>query len=188
MKYSFTSIIIVFFLVFGLNACKKDDDFIPIWYTIKNYSDNDVTLKSRKGEADIILKKAEIKEVSMKYDLDYDIVPNPTSTKIFEFLVPWPSIAEIYSYDYKLEYVVEGTAEKADIQYMNDKGGNVSLKNVSLPAKYQFKTFCNCFAGASAKRVGDTGNVKISLYKRGRFLYARTSETNLATRVDLDHW
>ncbi|WP_161889863.1 hypothetical protein [Pontibacter russatus] len=167
-------------------GCKKDD-YIPMWFLIINDSGYDITLKSTKGEPSIELKKGERKEVATKFGLKYDIVPGETTTKVFEFRTG-PSITTIISYDYKLEYLIEGTAERADIEYLTENRTTRTIKNVSLPAKYQFKAFCNCIAYISAARVGDTGAVTVTLLKRGKQVNQASSSSHRPATVSLNDW
>lgn len=176
------------FLLFLLLAvaCKKDD-FIPLWFLIINDSGYDVTLKSRKGESDIVLLKGERKDVPTRYGLTYDIVPNTPTTKIFEFHTGI-SITTIFSYDYQLEYLVEGTAETADIVLFDENKEKQTIENVSLPVTYQYRTFCKCPAYISAKRVGSTGLLKVKLFKKGKYVNEAWSSTSQAAELFVDDW
>jgi hypothetical protein len=182
MKWTLPFLLFLLLIV----GCKKDD-FIPRWFLIINDSGYDVTLKSTKGEPDIVLEKGERKDVATRYGLKYDIVPNTPTTQALEFR-GGVDVVTIVSYDYKLEYIIEGTAEKADIELIDDKGVTRTFRSVSLPTKYQYKTFCLCRAYVSAKRVGDTGAVTVKLFKRGRYFKEATSNDYHSATVILDNW
>jgi hypothetical protein len=180
---------IALFFLFSLLllvGCKKDD-FIPLWIHFINSSGYDITLKSRKDDSDIILKNGERKDVATKYGVNYDVVPATPTSKVFEFISDVRK-TNIISYDYKLEYIVEGTAEKADIDFLDENQGSHQLKNVSLPAKFQYKSFCLCQASVSAKRVGNTGSVTVTLFKRGWLIKSATNNSSAPASVYLDNW
>jgi hypothetical protein len=166
-----------------LVSCKKDD-YIPVWHLIYNDSGYDVTLKNTKGESDVVLKKGEKKDIPSKHGLQYDIIPNTPTTKMFGFFIHEPSNVSIISYDYTIEYVVDGTAEKADITLLDDKQQRQTLKNVSLPAKFQYRTFCKCSALVSAKRIGENGYITVALYNRGKLVKFASSSTSNPAHVE----
>lgn len=182
MKIAFFSLFSLLLLV----SCKKDYH-IPLWIQFINSSGYDITLKSRKDDSDIILKNGERKDVATKYGVNYDVVPAIPTAKVFEFISDIRR-TNIISYDYKLEYIVEGTAEKADIEFLDENKVLQKLVNVSLPAKFQYKSFCLCQAFVSAKRVGNMGSVTVTLFKRGFLIKSATSNSSASARVDLDNW
>ena len=153
---------------------------------ITNESGFDVTLKSTKGDPDIVLKAGEKKEVSTTDWLQFDIVPSTPTTKIFE-TISGPRDITIFSYDYMLEYVVDGKAQTADITIYNEKQEKETYQNVSLPAKFQYRSYCKCPAYVSAKMVRGE-YVTAKLYKKGKFITESSSSTSQAATVFVDDW
>jgi hypothetical protein len=176
----------LFFLLISI-GCEKDAP-MPFWYTITNESGFDVTLKSKKGDPDIVVKAGEKKEVSVTSKMEFDIVPSTPTTKIFEHILPAPSHITIFSYDYMLEYVVNGTAETADITIYNEKQKKETYQNVTLPAKFQYRSYCKCPAYVSATIVSGSGYVAATILKKGKYVAMASSSTSKPATVFVDDW
>lgn len=168
-----------------LFGCEKDA-LMPIWVMITNESGFDVTLKSKKGDPDIVVKAGEKKDVSVTSRMEFDIVPSTPTTKIFDHISGVSSMT-IFSYDYALEYVVDGTATEADIIVLNEKQEKQTFQNVRLPAKFQYRSYCKCPAYVSAKNTGG-GYITATLFKKGKYITQSSSSDSKAATVSVNDW
>ncbi|MCJ8165299.1 hypothetical protein MKJ04_10630 [Pontibacter sp. E15-1] len=170
-------------MLFLFASCNKNNP-IPIWHTYINSSGYDVVLK-RKGDPDITLKNGEKKEVAIYKYGAHDIVPAVATTRTFEFKgnAATPGIFHIISYEYRVEYAVEGTAGRADITIHDEFGKAQTFKNVSLPVRYQFKDFCKCTAYVSATRVSGAGYLTATLFRKGSLFNQAVSQDDRPATV-----
>lgn len=74
-----------------------------------------------------------------------------------------------------VKYEVTGTAEKVNIDYIDNTGELVIINNISLPWELTFSGNQGDTVFLSAKRTGATGTVTVVIYKDGSVLDQATA-------------
>ncbi len=78
--------------------------------------------------------------------------------------------------EYRVKYVVEGTADEVDVTYASVGGGTAQESNVSVPWEYTFKTERGEFLYISAQNCGKSGTVTVKIYV-DEHLYKETTSS-----------
>jgi len=77
---------------------------------------------------------------------------------------------------YDVEYKVTGTAFTVDVTYVNEDGGTSQESDVSVPWSYSFRRAEGEFVYISAQNQGNTGTVKVIIFRDGYLFKTSTSE------------
>jgi len=80
------------------------------------------------------------------------------------------------TYQYKVKYVITGTASSVFVTLSNATGGTEQYSDVSLPKVYGYDYFNSKFLYISAQNNGSSGTVKVECYYKGKLKDSANSE------------
>ena len=83
-----------------------------------------------------------------------------------------------------VEYKVTGTAESVNIDYIDSNGKLAIINNVEIPWSLTFSANRGDAVFLSAKRIGDTGTVTVTIYRDGNVLDEDTSTDSAAAEAE----
>jgi hypothetical protein len=93
----------------------------------------------------------------------FDVTPNDTTTKNFNCKLK-NGINTIYCYNYKVSYVISGTAKKANLTFNTPSGGTGQRSSVSLPCRINYDKFGDDFLYISAQNDTEYGSITVQIY------------------------
>lgn len=167
-KYLFLIVCISFLIT----SCEKDDKYEDVFKNNTSYNvkvePHPLILEYNNATFELYLAPNETKSIKSNELYGLFQVTSKEIDKAFSYKLT-DNINVIYCYDYKVRYVISGTAKEADLTYSTPNGGTGQCTR-TLPYSVNYKEFGSSFLYISAQNATSIGSISVEIYFEDRLV------------------